>query len=230
VFFWEWSHPHKIVRTIKAHEGVAIGCVWHPMESSKVITCGWDGLVRALGSLFAPCSRALLRRLRRAAPWFSMGRAGRWLGGGDRGRDRERAVAAARQGASRDGQPGRACAAWPHPPINPQHPHHLRSKCGTDGRRRRRSARCPPRRHCPHCPALWRSTPLVVQSLPGLGVFRAARGGPAPRCQPIQPPHLLSCLGPLTPAPAPLPRPCACAPRCYMPPPRPAQPAPALGR
>ena len=49
VFFWEWSHPHKIVRTIKAHEGVAIGCVWHPMETSKVITCGWDGLVRGRG-------------------------------------------------------------------------------------------------------------------------------------------------------------------------------------
>lgn len=45
-FFWEWSHPHKIIRTIKAHEGVCIGAVWHPLESSKVITCGWDGLVR----------------------------------------------------------------------------------------------------------------------------------------------------------------------------------------
>jgi WD40 repeat protein len=45
-FFWEWAHPFKIVRTIKAHEGVCIGCAWHPMESSKVVTCGWDGAIK----------------------------------------------------------------------------------------------------------------------------------------------------------------------------------------
>lgn len=45
-FFWEWSHPFKIIRTVKAHDGVCIGCVWHPMETSKVITCGWDGLIK----------------------------------------------------------------------------------------------------------------------------------------------------------------------------------------
>jgi len=45
-FFWEWQHPYKIVRTIKAHDGVCIGAVWHPMETSKVVTCGWDGAIK----------------------------------------------------------------------------------------------------------------------------------------------------------------------------------------
>ncbi|PNW84243.1 hypothetical protein CHLRE_04g226450v5 [Chlamydomonas reinhardtii] len=45
-FFWEWGAPQKIVRTIKAHDAVCIGAEWNPMESSKVATCGWDGLIK----------------------------------------------------------------------------------------------------------------------------------------------------------------------------------------
>ncbi|EFJ39885.1 hypothetical protein VOLCADRAFT_78216 [Volvox carteri f. nagariensis] len=45
-FFWEWGAAQKIVRTIKAHDAVCIGCAWNPMESSKVATCGWDGVIK----------------------------------------------------------------------------------------------------------------------------------------------------------------------------------------
>jgi len=44
VWFWDWKSC-KIYKKIKAHDGVCIGVEWHPIESSKVATCGWDGRI-----------------------------------------------------------------------------------------------------------------------------------------------------------------------------------------
>lgn len=47
LFFWNWTQPTHIVKTIPAHDKtVCIGCEWHPFETSKVATCGWDGLIK----------------------------------------------------------------------------------------------------------------------------------------------------------------------------------------
>lgn len=45
LFVWDWKTT-KIVRSMKCHEQVLIGCEWHPLETSKVATCSWDGLIK----------------------------------------------------------------------------------------------------------------------------------------------------------------------------------------
>eukprot|EP00058_Branchiostoma_floridae_P004314 XP_002589802.1 hypothetical protein BRAFLDRAFT_125902 [Branchiostoma floridae] len=45
LFIWDWKST-KLYSKIKAHDGVCISCVWLPHETSKVITAGWDGLIK----------------------------------------------------------------------------------------------------------------------------------------------------------------------------------------
>ncbi|VAH91611.1 unnamed protein product [Triticum turgidum subsp. durum] len=44
-WFWDWKSCRRF-KTLKCHNGVCIGCEWHPLETSKVATCGWDGVIK----------------------------------------------------------------------------------------------------------------------------------------------------------------------------------------
>ncbi|KAG9307441.1 hypothetical protein G9A89_017271 [Geosiphon pyriformis] len=43
--FWDWK-TCKMLKKLQAHTGVVNGCEWHPHETSKVVTCSWDGLIK----------------------------------------------------------------------------------------------------------------------------------------------------------------------------------------
>jgi len=45
LWFWDWQ-KQKNFRVIKAHDGVCMSCMWHPMQASRVVTCGWDGAIK----------------------------------------------------------------------------------------------------------------------------------------------------------------------------------------
>jgi len=45
LFVWDWK-TSRILRTLKCHDQVTIGCEWHPLEASKVATCSWDGSIK----------------------------------------------------------------------------------------------------------------------------------------------------------------------------------------
>jgi len=45
LWVWDWKSA-KVFKTLKAHDGVCIGATWHPIESSKVVTCGWDSTIK----------------------------------------------------------------------------------------------------------------------------------------------------------------------------------------
>jgi len=45
LFFWDWK-TSKIIKSIKAHDQVAIGVAWHPLKSSTVASCSWDKMIK----------------------------------------------------------------------------------------------------------------------------------------------------------------------------------------
>eukprot|EP00697_Spironema_sp_BW2_P016175 gnl/Spiro4/7305_TR3822_c0_g1_i1.p1 gnl/Spiro4/7305_TR3822_c0_g1~~gnl/Spiro4/7305_TR3822_c0_g1_i1.p1 ORF type:complete len:586 (-),score=132.00 gnl/Spiro4/7305_TR3822_c0_g1_i1:123-1880(-) len=45
LYIWDWASC-KLYKTMRVHDGVVIGCEWHPIEPSRVATCGWDGSIK----------------------------------------------------------------------------------------------------------------------------------------------------------------------------------------
>lgn len=45
VFIWDWK-TCKLLQTFQAHENVCINTLWHPHETSKLLTAGWDGHIK----------------------------------------------------------------------------------------------------------------------------------------------------------------------------------------
>jgi len=45
LWFWSWKNA-KILTRLNAHKGVTIDGKWHPIETSKVASCSWDGTIK----------------------------------------------------------------------------------------------------------------------------------------------------------------------------------------
>ena len=45
VFIWDWK-TSRIAKKMRCHNKVTIGVAWHPLESSRIATCSWDGLIK----------------------------------------------------------------------------------------------------------------------------------------------------------------------------------------
>lgn len=45
IFFWSWRSA-KVITTIKAHDSACISVMWHPHERQKMVSAGWDGLIK----------------------------------------------------------------------------------------------------------------------------------------------------------------------------------------
>ena len=45
VHFWDWKST-KLYRSLKAHDGVCMGAIWHPTQASRVVTCGWESAIK----------------------------------------------------------------------------------------------------------------------------------------------------------------------------------------
>ncbi|XP_057653729.1 pre-mRNA-processing factor 17 [Diorhabda carinulata] len=45
VYIWDWKTT-KLYKKWKAHDNVCISVLWHPHEPSKLISAGWDGVIK----------------------------------------------------------------------------------------------------------------------------------------------------------------------------------------
>jgi len=45
LWIWDWKSA-RVYKKIKCHDKVLIGCEWHPIEPSRVVTCSWDGTIK----------------------------------------------------------------------------------------------------------------------------------------------------------------------------------------
>ena len=45
VYLWDWKTT-KLLQTFQAHENVCINTLWHPHETSKLLTAGWDNYIK----------------------------------------------------------------------------------------------------------------------------------------------------------------------------------------